>query len=71
MMRGSVAVMALRLAALLLCGWLAAPAAWAHLMPSGQGAVRLVGDSAYLTVAVPAAALAGFDDNHDGLISAA
>lgn len=53
------------------CAMAAAPAAWAHLMPSGQGAVRLIGDSAYVTVAVPAAALAGFDDNRDGLISAA
>lgn len=50
---------------------LAAPAARAHLMPAGQGAVRLVGDSAYVTVAVPAGALAGFDDNRDGLVSAA
>lgn len=60
-----------RQAWLLFCAMLAAPAALAHLMPSGQGAVRLVGDSAYVTVAVPAAALAGFDDNRDGLISAA
>lgn len=56
---------------LALCAMLAAPAALAHLMPSGQGAVRLVGDSAYLTIAVPVSALAGFDDNHDGLIDAA
>jgi hydrogenase/urease accessory protein HupE len=50
---------------------LAAPAARAHLMPSGQGAIRLIGDSAYVTIAVPVAALAGFDDNGDGLIDAA
>ncbi len=48
-----------------------APAAHAHLMPAGQGTVRLVGDSAYVAVSVPAAALAGFDDNGDGLIDAA
>ncbi|GAB2860522.1 HupE/UreJ family protein [Pseudoduganella ginsengisoli] len=60
-----------RLAWLMVCAMLAAPAAMAHLMPSGQGAVRLVGDSAYVTIAIPVAALAGFDDNHDGLISAA
>jgi hydrogenase/urease accessory protein HupE len=56
---------------LIWCALAGAPAAQAHLMPSGQGAVRLVGDSAYVTVAVPAAALAGFDDNRDGLIDAA
>ncbi|MRV76412.1 hypothetical protein GJ700_32350 [Duganella sp. FT92W] len=60
-----------RLVWLMLCAMLAVPVAWAHLMPSGQGAIRLVGDSAYVTVAVPVAALAGFDDNHDGLINAA
>lgn len=63
-----------RLAWLMWCAMLATfatPAAMAHLMPSGQGAVRLVGDSAYVTIAIPVAALAGFDDNHDGLISAA
>ena len=55
----------------LLAALTGAPAAHAHLMPAGPGAVRLVGDSAYLTVSVPAAALAGFDDNGDGLIDAA
>ncbi|MEJ6024352.1 hypothetical protein [Ramlibacter sp. PS4R-6] len=49
---------------------LARPAA-AHLMPAGQGAVRLVGDSAYVVVAVPVAALTGFDDNRDGRIDVA
>jgi hydrogenase/urease accessory protein HupE len=42
----------------------------AHLMPAGQGAVRVVGDSAYAVISVPVAVLAGFDDNHDGLIDA-
>jgi hydrogenase/urease accessory protein HupE len=46
---------------------LALPAS-AHLMSAGQGAVRLVGDSAYSVISVPVAALSGFDDNHDGLI---
>ncbi|HYD81371.1 MAG TPA: HupE/UreJ family protein [Paucimonas sp.] len=45
--------------------------AHAHLMPAGQGAVNVVGDSAYAVIAVPAAALSGFDDNRDGLIDAA
>jgi hydrogenase/urease accessory protein HupE len=45
--------------------------AFAHLMPAGQGAVRLVGDSAYAVISVPTAALAGFDDNRDGLIDVA
>lgn len=40
----------------------------AHLMPVGQGAVRLVGDSAYAVIAVPVTELSGFDDNRDGLI---
>jgi hydrogenase/urease accessory protein HupE len=43
----------------------------AHMSPAGFGAVRLVGDSAYATVSVPVAALAGFDDNRDGLASPA
>lgn len=43
----------------------------AHLMPAGQGAVRLVGDSAYAVVSVPVALLSGFDDNGDGLIDPA
>ncbi len=45
--------------------------AQAHLMPQGQGSVRLVGDSAYSAIAVPARALTGIDDNGDGLLSAA
>ena len=56
----------------LLCAalWLAAPAA-AHLMPPGQGAVRLVGDSAYAVISVPVAVLDGVDDNRDGLLERA
>ncbi len=46
----------------------AASPAQAHMMEAGQGAVRLVGDSAYFTVAVPVAALKGVDDNQDGLL---
>lgn len=49
----------------------AAGASHAHMMEAGQGAVRLVGDSAYLTVAVPVAALRGVDDNRDGLLDKA
>ncbi|MES2129299.1 MAG: HupE/UreJ family protein [Pseudomonadota bacterium] len=44
--------------------------AQAHLMAAGQGAVRLVGDSAFAVVSLPVAALAGFDDNRDGLLDA-
>lgn len=43
--------------------------AQAHMAPAGHGVVRLVGDSAYATISVPVAALAGFDDNRDGLAS--
>ncbi len=48
-----------------------APAVQAHLMPAGQGTVRLVGDSAYVVLAVPAALVAMADDDQDGGISAA
>ncbi len=47
------------------------PAVQAHLMPAGQGTVRLVGDSAYVVLAVPAALVAMADDDRDGGISAA
>lgn len=43
----------------------------AHLMPAGQGSVRLVGDSAYVVMAFPVALLAGVDENHDGLANVA
>jgi len=52
-------------------GWLPAPPAAAHLMPAGQGVVNLVGDSAYAVIALPAAALTGFDDDGDGLLDVA
>jgi len=42
--------------------------ALAHMMEAGQGAVRLVGDSAYAVISLPVAALAGVDDNNDGLL---
>jgi hypothetical protein len=45
-----------------------APAAGAHMMEAGHGSVRLVGDSAYVVVAVPVAAFRGADDNKDGLL---
>ncbi len=50
---------------------MAATTAQAHMMEAGHGAVRLVGDSAYLTVAIPVAALKGVDDNKDGLLDKA
>jgi hypothetical protein len=45
-----------------------APAARAHLMQAGNGAIRLADNSAYTVIAIPVAALSGFDDNGDGLI---
>ena len=48
---------------------LAAPA-HAHLMPRGQGSIRVDKDAVTIFVAVPVAALTGFDDDGDGLMSA-
>lgn len=45
-----------------------APTAGAHMMEAGHGSVRLVGESAYLVLAVPVAAFTGADDNRDGLL---
>lgn len=65
-MRGCRRIVAFLYAAMLLLG--IQGAACAHLMPLGQGAIRLVGDSAYAVIAVPVSELSGFDDNRDGLI---
>jgi len=54
-----------------LCAALAAPAAMAHLMPAGQGSVRIAGDSVYTVISVPVSALSGFDDDADRLLSLA
>lgn len=56
------------LAAALLLG--AVAPARAHLMPQGQGSIRVEGATVTIFVAVPVAALTGFDDDGDGLLSA-
>lgn len=43
----------------------------AHLIPPGQGSLNVVGDSIYVLLSVPAAALKGIDDNGDARISLA
>jgi hydrogenase/urease accessory protein HupE len=62
-----------RLAAVLLAASLlaAAGAASAHLMPAGQGALRLDADSVYAVVSIPVATFTGFDDDGDGRMSLA
>ena len=45
--------------------------AQAHLMPAGQGSVRLTADSAWLALAVPVAALQGWDEAGSGRITLA
>jgi hypothetical protein len=42
--------------------------AGAHIMPAGQGSTRIVGNRAHTLVAIPVAALRGFDDDRDGLL---
>ena len=52
--------------------WLCLPAlAQAHLMPAGQGSVRLTADSAWLAVAVPVATLHGWEGDASGRITLA
>ncbi len=65
-MTGWRTLMGMALAAILS---VAALPAQAHLMPQGQGTVRLVGDSAYSAISVPVKLLTGVDDNQDGLLS--
>lgn len=50
---------------------LTAHSAQAHLMPSGQGSLRIAGDSVFLVVSVPVAVLTGFDADGDRLLSLA
>lgn len=59
-------VFALAATLLLVCG---APLARAHLMPAGQGTLRLVGPSGWLALAVPLEVLHGWDDDGDGRMS--
>lgn len=46
-------------------------AAHAHLMPAGQGGVRIDSDSVFAVVSIPVSALKGFDDDGDGRMSLA
>jgi len=39
-------------------------------MPAGQGTVNLVGGGVFVVLSVPASALHGADDDHDGVLSA-
>ena len=58
------------LAALSLCGaTLGTTSAQAHLMAAQKGTLNLVGDAAFLVLAVPVSALRDVDDNRDGLLS--
>ena len=41
----------------------------AHLLPAQTATLNIVGNSAYGVISVPASALKGVDDNHDGLAS--
>lgn len=61
--------LAAQLARVLLAGLLLGGLARAHMMPAGQGGLRLAGNMAYAVASLPAAALYGYDDNRDGLIS--
>ncbi len=59
---------AARAALLAVLACMAGALAHAHLMPAGQGTVRIVGDSAYVVLAVPSGLLSQADDNRDGRI---
>jgi hypothetical protein len=56
------------LALLLACSF--ASIAHAHLVVSQHGTLNIVGDGAYMVLSLPVSALAGIDDNQDGLLSA-
>ncbi len=55
-------------AAALLAVLLPAPAA-AHLMPTGQGTLRVAGNEVYAVISIPVSVLSGFDDNGDARMS--
>lgn len=44
---------------------------WAHVMPEKQGNINIVGDHAYVSMALPADRFAMADDNRDGQIDSA
>ena len=52
----------------LLCAAILPLQAHAHLMPAGNATVRVLGDSAFVLIAIPAASLQGYDADGDGLL---
>lgn len=59
----------LRLLVFCCCGLLTQ--AWAHNLPSDQGALRIEGDTVFLLLPIPLPVLTGYDDNGDQRISEA
>jgi hypothetical protein len=59
------------LCAALCVSFLATPGAFAHLMPAGQGSLRIAGDSVFAVISVPVQVLSGFDADGDRLLSLA
>lgn len=57
--------------ALSLAATLVASRADAHLMVAQHGTLNLVGDGAFMVLSIPATALPGADDDHDGRLSRA
>jgi hypothetical protein len=49
--------------------WASVSIAHAHLVVSQHGTLNIVGDGAYMVLSLPVSALAGVDDNQDGLLS--
>ena len=60
-----------RRVAVLAFALLAAIQVQAHLMPAGEGALRIDADSVFAVVSIPVSALAGFDDDGDGRLNLA
>lgn len=58
-------------AATLCAALLGAHSVQAHLMPTGQGSLRIAGESVYAVISVPVSALTGFDEDGDRLLSLA
>lgn len=59
----------IRILLVLLFAVLAPTSASAHLLPKQSATVRIVDNSAYLVVSVPASALSGIDDDANGTLS--
>ena len=49
--------------------WACASVAHAHLVVSQHGTLNIVGGGAYMVLSLPVSALAGVDDDQDGLLS--